>query len=407
MNGRHVLGRVTMELYIKQLSTRYRQASKKEKGLMLDEFCKTSGYSRKHAIKLIQASKKRLNMPSKQPPRRKPGPKPSYQSTELIEALKKIWLATDQMCGKRLKPALRDWLPHYEKHHPSLSKETKAQLKKISSASIDRVLSPFRAKLGKGKNGTKPGTLIKTQIPILTEQWDNSIPGFVEADTVAHCGDSLAGDFVWSLTLTDICTGWTELRALWGKGATGVVNAISDIESTLPFILKGFDSDNGSEFLNYHLLRYFAHPDEKEKLRLKFTRSRPYKKDDNAHVEQKNWTHVRQLVGYHRFDNKNIVELLNQLYANEISKLNNYFCPCVKLLAKERVNSKIKKKHSEPMTPYQRILVSEHISDAKKEMLTQQYQQLDPFELKTSIEKQLSTIFKLVSVKDTVSRTAI
>ena len=155
------------------------------------------------------------------------------------------------------------------------------------------------------------------------------------------------------------------------------------------------------------MLRYFAHPDEKEKLRLKFTRSRPYKKDDNAHVEQKNWTHVRQLVGYHRFDNKNIVELLNQLYANEISKLNNYFCPCVKLLAKERVNSKIKKKHSEPMTPYQRILVSEHISDAKKEMLIQQYQQLDPFELKTSIEKQLSTIFKLVSVKDTVSRTAI
>ena len=401
------MGRLSMELYIKQLSTRYRQATKKEKGLMLDEFCSTSGYSRKHAIKMINGIKKHERMTQRGRIRKKPGPNPVYTSKELIQALKTIWLATDQMCGKRLKYALPNWLPHYDKHYSALSEETKEQLLRISSASIDRVLSPFKVTLGKGKSGTKPGSLLKTQIPILTEQWDNTIPGYVEADTVAHCGDSLEGNFIWSLTLTDIYSGWTELRAVWGKGATGVVDAIKDIEARLPFILRGFDSDNGSEFLNYHLLRYFAHPDDKERLRLQFTRSRPYKKDDNAHVEQKNWTHVRQLIGYHRLDNKKILPLLNQLYANELCLLNNFFRPCVKLLSKERVNSKIKKKHSKPITPYQRLLASVHIPKNQKEMLTDIYNTLDPFVLQNLIQNQLSIIFSLVNVKDTRARTAI
>ena len=271
------MGRLTMELYLKQLSTRYKQASKKEKGKMLDEYCSTSGHSRKHAIKTIRNASRR-KMRSQNKTKKRAGRKPIYQCPELSNALKNIWLATEQMCGKRLKSAIPGWLPYYKNHYSAISDETSDKLLSISSATIDRILSGFRCDFNKGLSGTKPGSLLKTQIPILTEQWDASMPGFVEADTVAHCGTSLSGDFIWSLTLTDIYSGWTELRALWGKGSTGVVDRITDIESRFPFDLKGFDCDNGSEFLNHHLLRHFTHPTEEDKFRLQFTRSRPYKK---------------------------------------------------------------------------------------------------------------------------------
>ena len=293
---------------------------------MLDEYCATSGHTRKHAIKVINSYRKRPNMTTRNKKETR-GRKPQYDIPELKTALKNIWLASDQMCGKRLAPILEEWLKHYDKHYAPLDTEIKQKLISMGSATIDRLLQPYRAESPKGRSGTKPGSLIKTQIPIMTEQWDNTVPGFVEADTVAHCGESLAGDFVWSLDLTDIATGWTELRACWGKGSTEIVKNIKDIEESLPFELKGFDSDNGSEFLNYHLLRYFAHPDDSEKLRLQFTRSRPYKKNDNAHVEQKNWSHIRQLLGYARFENKALVPLINDLYANEISLFNNFFAP--------------------------------------------------------------------------------
>lgn len=401
-----LMGRITMELYLRNLSKRYKKASKKEKGLMLDEYCATSGHSRKHAIKTINKVKTRSRaMTTKTKETR--GRKPVYYSKELVESLKNIWLSCDQMCGKRLVVVIPSWLEHYEKHYARLSLETITQLSNMSSATIDRILSPIKAKHLKGRSGTKPGSLLKTQIPIATEQWDSSVPGFVEADTVAHCGSSLSGDFIWSLTLTDIYSGWTEMRATWGKGATGTVDAIRDIETNLPFSLRGFDCDNGSEFLNYHLLRYFADPEDSQRLRLQFTRSRPYKKNDNAHVEQKNWTHVRQLLGYHRFEKQAILPLLNKLYANEVSWFNNFFCPCVKLLKKERIGSKIKKTHSKPMTPYQRLLLSSDISEKQKESLRERYKTLDPFALKKSIEKQLKAIFKLVDVKVTSSRVAI
>jgi len=400
------MGRLTMALYLKKLSTRYKQATKKEKGIMLDEYCSTSGHSRKHAIKTIRNAS-RCKMKSQNKTKNRAGRKPIYQCPELSKALKNIWLATDQMCGKRLKSAISGWLPHYKNHYSAISDETSEKLLLISSATIDRILSEFRCDFNKGLSGTKPGSLLKTQIPILTDQWDASMPGFVEADTVAHCGTSLSGDFIWSLTLTDIYSGWTELRALWGKGATGVVDRITDIESRLPFDLKGFDCDNGSEFLNYHLLRHFAHPTEEDKFRLQFTRSRPYKKNDNAHVEQKNWTHVRQLLGYHRLDDKALQPLIDELYQNEVSSLNNFFCPSVKLLSKERIGAKIKKVHSKPMTPYQRLLLSTQISNEAKEMLNNKYATLDPFELRKAIETKLKHIFSFVNAKETQARVAI
>lgn len=199
-----------------------------------------------------------------------------------LEAIRTIWMASDQLCSKRLKAALPLWIPFYE---GALSRETKALLERISASTLDQLLKPIRAKaLRKGLSGTKPGTLLKKQIPIQTGVWDATQPGFMEADTVAHCGNSLAGDFGWSLTMTDICTGWTECRATWSKGAEGVMTQIKAIQKALPFQVKGFDCDNGSEFLNWHLLRHF----QSQPQPVQFTRSRPYHSNDNAHVEQKN-----------------------------------------------------------------------------------------------------------------------
>jgi hypothetical protein len=260
----------------------------------------------------------------------------------------------------------------------------------MSPATIDRLLQPVRIQYKKGRCGTKPGTLLKNQIPIKTSNWDATEPGFFEADTVAHCGNSMAGDFVWSLSFTDIATSWTENRAVWNKGAHGVLTQIKDIESELPFEIQGFDCDNGSEFLNYHLLRYLTDRPQKP---VKFTRSRPYRKNDNAHVEQKNWSHVRQLFGYDRFGDHRLVDLINDLYKNEWPLYNNFFCPTLKLKSKHRVKSKYVKTYEFPQTPYQRLILSETVSSEAKQKLTETFLKLNPFSLKKMIESKLKLIF--------------
>jgi hypothetical protein len=311
----------------------------------------------------------------------------------LLEPLKRIWLATDQMCSKRLKAAIRLWLPYYDKE---ITESAKEQLLKMSAATIDRLLKPHRSHYHRhGLSGTKPGYLLKNQIPIKTDNWDVTQPGFVEADTVAHCGNSLSGDFVWSLTLTDIHTCWTENRATWNKGSEGVIEQIKAIEKTLPFCLKGFDCDNGSEFLTWHLLRYFT---EEKTPAVAMTRSRPYKKNDNAHVEQKNWSHVRHLLGYDRFDNPQVVSLINDLYANEWNLYQNYFMPTQKLKTKEKINSKYRRRYEEPETAYQRIMKSPFIDEEMKEKLLTVYKSLNPFLLKKEIERKLKVIFNYATI---------
>lgn len=387
------MGKTERQAYLEAIKKRYNRAKKKDKHLILNEFCAVCQYNRKYAIRVLNRKKHRQRKPLK------PGPKASYDSPELLKALKKIWFVSDQVCSKRLKALLPIWLPFYQQNFTSLSETIVNKLNTISPSTIDRLLKPTRIQQkGKGMNGTKPGTLLRNQIPIRTSVWDITEPGFLEADTVAHCGNSLAGDFVWSLTMTDYYSGWTECRATWNKGAVGVVDQIKDIEKKLPFKLKGFDCDNGSEFLNYHLLRYFQEHTGK----IQFTRSRPYKKNDNAHVEQKNWTHVRQLFGYDRFDNSALVDLMNKLYAKEWSALGNYFCPTFKLIEKVKINSRYKRKYDTPQTPYQRLLDSNSINDKTKEQLKARYQTLDPFKLKASIERKLKAIFKLVSVSSNV-----
>ncbi len=382
------MGKQEKRAYLDAIRARYRRAKKAGKTVILNEFCAVCGYHRKYALRLLGAPFRRAK---KQPS--KPGPASRYDTPELIEALRTIWLASDQLCSRRLKAALPLWVPHYATSFRPLSDETLALLRTISAATIDRLLKPIRAKVGRrGLSGTKPGTLLKKQIPIQTGVWDVTQPGFMEADTVAHCGDSLAGNFVWSLTMTDLCTGWTECRATWNKGADGVMTQIKSIQKALPFPIKGFDCDNGSEFLNWHLLRYF----ESHKHPVQFTRSRPYHSNDNAHVEQKNWSHVRQLFGYDRFADPGLVKLMNDLYANEFSLFTNFFCPTVKLVSKARDGSKWVRKHSKPITPAQRLIDHPAVSSDQKIKLDELRKTINPFVLQKRIQGKLKAIFKRV-----------
>jgi hypothetical protein len=373
--------------YLEKIRWRYAHSGKRAKSKILDEFCAVCGYSRKHAIKLLRGRVGRR--------KRRPGPKRRY-GAEVLEPLKRIWLATDQLCSKRLKAALALWLPHYEKIHGILKPRVRRKLLAISCSTIDRLLAPVRVKYrGKGLSGTKPGSLLKNQIAIRTDNWDIQRPGFLEADSVAHCGDSLAGNFVWSVVFTDICTGWTHTRAVWNKGAEGVKKQTADVEQKLPFELLGFDCDNGGEFLNYHLLSDLQARNKP----VQFTRSRPYHKNDNAHVEQKNWTHVRQFLGYDRFENPAIVDLLNNLYSQEWDAYQNFFRPSVKLIEKKRIGSKYRKRYDEPRTPYQRVLAAAEVTADQRVRLKTQFDQLNPFELKKAIERKLKSVFAAAKVR--------
>jgi hypothetical protein len=374
--------------YYYQIIERYQKSSKKDKSIILQEFCNVCGYNKKYAIRILNKSFKPKTSINHA------GSKPKYYSEDFINTLKIFWSSSDYMCSKRLKVSIPLWIPFYDTIYGSLDQNIKELLLSISSATIDRLLKKARLNLKKGLSGTKPGTLLKNQIPIRTHNWDITKPGFMEADTVAHCGNSLYGNFIWSLTMTDILTGWTENRAVWNKGASDVLTQIKDIENAIPFDLKGFDCDNGSEFLNYHLLRYFTENGKNTK----FTRSRPYKKNDNAHVEQKNWTQVRQLFGYDRLDNKVLVEQMNSLYSNEWALYNNFFRPSQKLIEKIKINSKYIRKYDIPKTPYLRIIESSDITKEKKESLKKTYKKLNPFKLKETIEGKLKEIFKHVSV---------
>ena len=365
--------------YLLAIWERYQRVGRRFKSKILDEFCAVCGYTRKYAIGLLSRKPRRRQ--------RKPGPRRRYDG-QVLEPLKVIWLAAEQMCSKRLKAALPLWLPFYEQEHGPLVEAVRKKLLQISAASIDRLLKKERARYrGKGLCGTRPGGLLKHQIPIRTDNDDVDRPGFLEADTVAHCGNSLAGDFIWSITFTDIFCQWTENRATWNKGAQGVLGQVKDVEANLPFELLGFDVDNGSEFLCFHLWRYLL--DRPRPVPL--TRSRPYRKNDQAHVEQKNWTHVRQLLGYQRLEQPELVPLINELYRTW-GLLHNFFCPNLKLLSKTRKGAKTIRKYSPPQTPYQRLLESKHLSQEQKQKLQNRFQQLNPLQLKREIEQKLKLV---------------
>jgi hypothetical protein len=374
--------------YLTAIRERYQHGSKQDKTMILDEFCTVCGYHRKYAIRLLNAphlADRAANLSRR-------GRKKVYAAPVIVEVLRDLWVMTNLPCSKRLHAIMPLWLPFYDQR--LLTVELRQQLFAISPATIDRLMAPLRAKYRKqGLATTKPGSLLRHHIPIKTEQWDETQPGFVEVDTVAHCGTSTEGMFVYTINCVDIATTWTEQRAVWGKGETGVLNAMTAIENHLPFPLKGFDCDNGSEFINWHLYRHFT----ERKSPVQFTRSRPYKKNDNAHVEEKNYTHVRQYLGYQRFDKPELVAQLNELYANEWHQLLNFFIPSSKLLAKYRDGARIKKQRDRPQTPVQRLLTSPHIPEATKQQLQSQLIQLNPIELWHQMKRKINAIIQQVN----------
>jgi hypothetical protein len=370
--------------YLKAIYARYRKASKDLRALILNEFCEVCGYNRKYAIRLLNGP-----APQRSKLHRKTR-RPTY-SAKAISALSLIWEAAGYPCSQRLKALLPLWLPWAEKRF-SLSAQLQQQLLSISPSTIDRRLKAKRRLLKKRLYGrTKPGTLLKHHIPIKTDSWNVSTPGFTETDLVSHSGNSEKGEFIQSLNVTDIHSTWVETRAVMGKGQAGVLEAMKEIEQALPFKLLGIDSDNGSEFINYHLKAFC---DQKQ---IQFTRGRPYKKDDNAHIEQKNWTHVRKIVGYLRYDSEPARQAMNDLYRNELRTLQNLFLPSMKLIRKVRIGSKLTRRYDKPQTPLERVAACPQADPLKITELKKLTDATDPFELAKAVEQKLERLFQLAN----------
>jgi hypothetical protein len=364
---------------------RYLKAGKDEKQKMLDEFTFATGYHRKYAIRVLKNQVQVQNHLK----RNTKTYQPMYRG-EVVQALEQIWEIYGQICSKRLQPILPEAIKVLERcKEIELSKDTKELLLKISSASIDRCLRPVRCKSSHGLSTTKPGSLLKSLIPVQTfTAWDEERPGFMEIDLVAHCGSTTEGQYLNTLTCTDISTGWTDVTALAHRSQQIVSTAIHRMRQRLPFALLGIDSDNGSEFINDLLYRYCL--DEK----VTFTRSRPYQKNDQAHVEQKNWSVVRHTVGYDRWETEQELALLESIY-DDLRLYINFFQPSFKLIAKERIGNRTLKRYDTAKTPYQRLLERKDISIESKARLMNLYLQLNPAELRRSIDLKTAKLWKI------------
>jgi hypothetical protein len=364
---------------------RYLRASKAEKRKILDEFTSATGYHRKHAIRVLKNKVQAQN-------RLKGKPK-TYQGVycgEVVQILEQLWEIYGQICSKRLQPFLPEAIRVLERcQEINLSQDTKELLLKISSASIDRCLRPIRLQTRHGLSTTKPGSLLKNLIPVRTfTEWDEQHPGFLEIDLVAHCGNTTEGQFLCTLTCTDLCTGWTEVTGLLHRSQEAVSEALRRMRQRLPFPLLGIDSDNGGEFINDLLYRYCL--DEQ----ITFTRSRPYQKNDQAHVEQKNWSVVRHTVGYDRWETEQELALLESIY-DDLRLYINFFQPSLKLIAKERIGNKTSKRYDTAKTPYQRVLDRNDLSFEAKARLAHLYVQLNPAQLRRRMDHKIAQLWKI------------
>jgi len=364
---------------------RYLKASKLEKQKILDELTLATGYHRKHAIRVLKNKVQSQNHLK--------GKTKTYQPLyrgEVVQVLEQIWEIYGRICSKRLQPFLSEAIKVLERcQEIELSKGAKELLLKISSASIDRCLRPIHSKTPHGLSTTKPGSLLKNLIPVHTfTAWDEERPGFMEIDLVAHCGNSVQGQFLNTLTCTDISTGWTDVTALSHRSQEAVSEAIHLMRQRLPFPLLGIDSDNGSEFINDLLYRYSLDQ------QITFTRSRPYRKNDQAHVEQKNWSVVRHVVGYDRWETQQECTLLEGIYG-DLRPYINFFQPSFKLVGKERIDNKTIKRYDSAKTPYQRVLECQDVSLPAKARLINLYLQLNPAELRRSIDLKTAKLWKL------------
>lgn len=370
--------------YFQVMYERYQQATKTEKAGLLDEVCRVCHYHRKHAIR-------KLNQPLREPRPRSRSPRGRTYTSQTISILTAVWEAAGYPWSLRLKALLPLWMPWIKKHF-RITPALEHQLGAISPRQIDRRLQGHKRKLRKRIYGrTKPGTLLKHQIPVRTTHWEVTTPGYLEIDLVAHSGKAARGTYIFSLNVTDICTGWVETRAVMGKGERGLVAALTDLCAALPFPVQGIDSDNGSEFINGHLLRFCA------QRAIHFTRGRPYKKDDNAHIEQKNWTQVRKVLGWERYDSPHALAAMNAFYAGPWSTLMNLFQPCIKLQKKLRKGSRLIRKYDRPQTPLDRLLTDPPQDCARLVDLQRQRIACDPFALAKTIDRQVEAIWDLAN----------
>ena len=362
-----------------------RSTSKAEKGRLLDHLCGLVGWERKHAIKMLRGHRGAARGASRggPPQGKRGGPRPRYGARE-IALLKSLWLLSGQPCGKRLRPVIGSWLASWEKRHGPCAPETRRLLLGMSAAQMDRLLGPFKVR----GNGRRPGALneVRAQIPLRTGPWSEEGPGWIEADTVAHCGGSLRGLHAWSVVMTDIASGWTEVRQVLGRHDLVMRPCVEGMERDLPFAILGFDTDNGGEFVNHTLLRYWRARERP----VSVTRSRPYRKNDNAHVEQKNRTKVRELLGHGRIESPEAVEAFNEALRLH-SLLENLYLPAMKLIGKEQQPCGRWRKVYEKtaLTPCQRLLALPDLQVERKTRLEALLDQHDPLTLREAVEAHL------------------
>ena len=370
--------------FMDSISERYRKASKASKTRILDEVCAATEFHRKYAIARINLVE--TSRPSAAAVTRK---REKLYGREVLAVVEKVWEEAGYPWSVRLKAILVLWLPAIRKRY-GLTRALEAQLVRISPRTIDRALKGKKRELRRRLYGrTKPGTLLRHQIPIKCEHWDVRTAGHLELDTVSHCGGNGEGLFAYSFNLTDIGSTWVETRSVLGKGEAGIVKAFSEMSEVLPFKVLDIDSDNGSEFINRNLYTYCDARD------IGFTRGRPYKKDDNAHIEQKNWTHVRKLVGWDRFDTPDSVAALNDLYAHELRLYMNLFQPSVKLIRTVRKGSRKVRRYDQPRTPLDRLAGMPGADHQKVEALLHLRSRLDPFALSRIIRQKLERVWEM------------
>ncbi|HEV2730207.1 MAG TPA: transposase family protein [Terriglobales bacterium] len=371
--------------YLRAIYERYKGAGREAKQVILNEFCANTKYNRKYAIRLLNGPP-----PEKQRARQERRRGLSY-GPEVLSILTAVWAAAGYPWSLRLKALLPLWMPWIRKRY-KMSAAIEHQLLTMSARQMDRRLQAKKTKLRRRIYGrTKPGYLLKHHIPIKTDSWDVHKPGFTEIDLVSHSGNSADGEFAHTLNVTDIHSTWTESRAVLGRGETAVQQALDAVASALPFSLLGVDSDNGSEFINWHLKSWC------DRKKIQMTRGRPYKKDDNAHIEQKNWTHVRKLLGWERYDTSNAVAALNDVYGHELRLWMNLYLPSVKLVKKVRVGSKLRRVYDGPRTPFERVLASPQAHADRVAELQSVLKTLNPFQLAQVIDRKLQQIYRLAN----------